>query len=86
MNQQKNVPVVQVFCFSQIYLLSDNPILIAFCLHQNQKIPLHKASRNFPPIQIPRRETYYPCESLISRTINGDYFTFYHNYFMLSKT
>ena len=36
-------------------------------------------------IQTPRRETYYPCESLISRTFNGDYYTFYHNYFIFSK-
>ena len=36
-------------------------------------------------IQTPRRETYYPCESLISRAFNGDYSAFYHNYFMFSK-
>ena len=36
-------------------------------------------------IQTPRRETYYPCEGLISRAFNGDYSAFYHNYFMFSK-
>ena len=36
-------------------------------------------------IQTPRRETYYPCESLISRAFNGDYSAFYHNYFIFSK-
>lgn len=36
-------------------------------------------------IQSPRRETYYPCESLISRAFNGDYSAFYHNYFIFSK-
>lgn len=35
--------------------------------------------------QTPRRETYYPCEGLISRAFNGDYFAFYHNYFIFSK-
>lgn len=35
--------------------------------------------------QTPRRETYYPCEGLISRAFNGDYSAFYHNYFMFSK-
>ena len=37
------------------------------------------------PIQTPRRETYHPCEGLISGTFNGDYYIFYHNYFMFSK-
>lgn len=36
-------------------------------------------------IQTPRRETYYPCEGLISRAFNGNYYTFYHNYFIFSK-
>lgn len=36
-------------------------------------------------IQTPRRETYYPCEGLISRAFNGDYSAFYHNYFIFSK-
>ena len=35
--------------------------------------------------QTPRRETYYPCEGLIFKAFNGDYYTFYHNYFMFSK-
>jgi len=35
--------------------------------------------------QTPRRETYYPCEGLISRAFNGNYSTFYHNYFIFSK-
>lgn len=33
----------------------------------------------------PRKETYYPCEGLISRAFNGNYYTFYHNYFIFSK-
>lgn len=36
-------------------------------------------------IQTPRRETYYPCESLIFKAFNGYYYTFYHNYFIFSK-
>lgn len=36
-------------------------------------------------IQTPRREIYYPYKSLISRAFNGDYYTFYHNYFIFSK-
>ena len=36
-------------------------------------------------IQTLRRETYHPCEGLISGTFNGDYYIFYHNYFMFSK-
>jgi hypothetical protein len=39
----------------------------------------------FKIIQTPRRETYYPCESLIFKAFNGDYFTFYHNYFIFSQ-
>lgn len=39
----------------------------------------------FRIVQTPRRETYYPCEGLISGTFNGDYFAFYHNYFIFSK-
>jgi hypothetical protein len=35
--------------------------------------------------QTPRRETYFPCEGLIFKAFNGDYYTFYHNYFMFSK-
>ena len=35
--------------------------------------------------QTPRRETYYPCEGLIFKAFNGDYYTFYHNYFIFSK-
>ena len=35
--------------------------------------------------QTPRRETYYPCEGLISRAFNGNYSIFYHNYFIFSQ-
>lgn len=52
-----------------------------FCLLQDNGVcPVIKSV-----IQTPRRETYYPCEGLISGTFNGDYYIFYHNYFMFSK-
>jgi len=68
----------KLFSASVINLLS-NRTLIGF------KRPVYAGSQIFLITQTPRRETYYPCESLISRTFNGDYYTFYHNYFIFSK-
>jgi len=66
---------------------------IKFCSqivpNANKKSPAKPINTGFVGIyvfiQTPRRETYHPCEGLISGTFNGDYYIFYHNYFMFSK-
>ncbi|WP_288710301.1 hypothetical protein, partial [uncultured Clostridium sp.] len=51
----------------------------------SDEISARKVPEIFSIILTPRRETYYLCESLIFKAFNGDYYTFYHNYFMFSK-
>lgn len=50
---------------------------------KNPRKPLFfKGLRGCVTIRTPRRETYYPCESLIFKAFNGYYYTFFIKLYM----